>query len=45
MRSGCIVPDLDVVGVDQETPFSELAHHREGLGVSEDADDGLDVFV
>ena len=40
-------PDLDVVGVDQKEQFSELAHHRGGLGgeVGEDADDRLVVFV
>ena len=44
-----VVPssDLNVVGVDQEEHFSELAHHRGGLGgeVCEDADDGLVAFV
>ena len=40
-------PDLDVVGVEQEEQFSELAYPRGELGgeVGEDADDGLVVFV
>ena len=42
-----LCPDLNIVGVDQETEFSELAHHRGGLKgeVGEDTDDGLVIFV
>ncbi len=48
----CNTPDdlhsnLDVVGVDQEKEFSELAHHRRGLRceMCKDADDRRVIFV